>query len=126
MVPEFVAIMVVLFFFGSVVADWLERTAVGGAITFTVIGRVLGTSGFGAINLSLNTDALGSLVGLTLAMLLFVDAATAGLIAVACTALMSILGHGLSATRFLLGRLAAEDAPTASKKLMTASETLTS
>jgi hypothetical protein len=121
--------MVVLFFFDSVVADWPERTAVGGAITFTVIGMVLGTSGFGAINLSLNTDALGSPAGLTLAMLLFVDAATAGLIAVACTVLMSILGHGLSAkplTRFLLGRLAAEDAPTASKKLMTASETLTS
>ena len=102
--------------FDSAVADWQERAAVGGTITFTVIGLILGASGFGANDLSLNTDALGTLAQLTMAILLFVDTATPELIAVACMALMSIIGNRLSTkplARLLPGRLAAEGAPTA-------------
>jgi len=53
---------------------------------------------------------------LTMAILLFVDTATPELIAVACMALMSILGNRLSTkplARLLPGRLAAEGTPTA-------------
>jgi NhaP-type Na+/H+ or K+/H+ antiporter len=74
-----VAVLAAIVFCYSVVADRLERTVVGGAITFTAIGLALGTSGVGALDLTLNTDALGILAELTLAMLLFVDAANADL-----------------------------------------------
>ena len=69
-----VAVLAAIVFCYSVVADRLERTVVGGAITFTAIGLALGTSGVGALDLTLNTDALGILAELTLALLLFVDA----------------------------------------------------
>lgn len=72
-----VAILAVVLFVYSVLADKLERTIFGGAIAFTFIGLVLGTGGFGALDLALNTDGLSILAELTLALLLFADAADA-------------------------------------------------
>ena len=72
-----VAVLAAIVFCYSVIADRLERTVFGGAIAFTAIGLALGTSGIGALQLSLNTDTLGILAELTLALLLFVDASTA-------------------------------------------------
>jgi NhaP-type Na+/H+ or K+/H+ antiporter len=74
-----VAVLAAIVFCYSVIADRLERTVFGGAIAFTAIGFALGTSGIGALQLSLSTDALGILAELTLALLLFVDASTADL-----------------------------------------------
>jgi NhaP-type Na+/H+ or K+/H+ antiporter len=48
-------------------------------ITFTVIGLILGTSGFGVLDFWLNTDEYKVLAELTLALLLFVDASDADL-----------------------------------------------
>lgn len=74
-----VAVLAAIVFCYSVIADRLERTVFGGAIAFTAIGLALGTSGIGALQLSLNTDTLGILAELTLALLLFIDASTADL-----------------------------------------------
>ncbi|MGD9293414.1 MAG: cation:proton antiporter [Roseobacter sp.] len=73
------AILAVILFLYSVIADKLERTIIGGAITFTAIGLFLGTSGFGILDLSFNTKGLSILAELTLALLLFADAANADL-----------------------------------------------
>lgn len=76
---EIVAILAVVVFLYSMLADRLERTVIGGAVTFTVIGVALGPYGSGILELSLNTHGLTSLAELTLALLLFVDAANADL-----------------------------------------------
>lgn len=74
-----VAILAIVLFLYSILADKLERTVFGGAIAFTFIGLVLGTNGFGTLDLALNTEGLSVLAELTLALLLFVDAADADL-----------------------------------------------
>jgi NhaP-type Na+/H+ or K+/H+ antiporter len=74
-----VAVLALIVFCYSVIADRLDRTVFGGAIAFTAIGLALGTSGLSVLQLSLNTDALGLLAELTLALLLFIDAANADL-----------------------------------------------
>lgn len=70
-----VAILAVIIFLYSVIADKLERTIVGGAFAFTVIGLALGTGGFGILNLTLDRVGLSVLAEFTLALLLFTDAA---------------------------------------------------
>lgn len=72
-----VAVLAIILFLYSVLADKLERTILGGAFAFMVIGVVLGTGGFGALDITLNTDGLSILAELTLALLLFADAADA-------------------------------------------------
>ena len=74
-----VAVLALIVFCYSMIADRLDRTVFGGAIAFTAIGLALGTSGLGVLQLSLNIDALGLLAELTLALLLFIDAANADL-----------------------------------------------
>lgn len=74
-----VAVLALIVFCYSVIADRLDRTVFGGAIAFTAIGLALGTSGLGVLQLSLDIDALGLLAELTLALLLFIDAANADL-----------------------------------------------
>ncbi len=74
-----VAVLALIVFCYSVIADRLDRTVFGGAIAFTAIGLALGASGLGVLQLSLNIDALGLLAELTLALLLFIDAANADL-----------------------------------------------
>ena len=71
------AILAVVLFLYSVLADKLERTIFGGAMAFTFIGLALGTGGFGMLDLTLNTEGLSTLAELTLALLLFADAADA-------------------------------------------------
>lgn len=74
-----VAILAVVLFLYSIIADKLERTVFGGAIAFTAIGVALGTGGFGSLGLSFNTEAISVLAELTLALLLFSEAADADL-----------------------------------------------
>ncbi len=76
---ETVAILAAVVFLYSMLADRLERTLIGGAISFTLVGIALGPQGSGLLHLSLNTEGLTSLAELTLALLLFVDAANADL-----------------------------------------------
>lgn len=76
---ETVAVFAVVVFLYSALAGRIERTVIGGAITFTAIGILLGPQAAGLLDLSLDMAALGGLAELTLALLLFVDAANADL-----------------------------------------------
>jgi NhaP-type Na+/H+ or K+/H+ antiporter len=61
------------------VAGRLERTPVSGAIVFVSIGFLLGPVGLGALELTVDTGEIRLLAELTLAMVLFVEAADADL-----------------------------------------------
>jgi NhaP-type Na+/H+ or K+/H+ antiporter len=61
------------------VAGRLERTPLSGALVFLGIGLLLGPVGFGVLDLSVNTGELRLLAELTLALVLFVEAADADL-----------------------------------------------
>ena len=74
-----VAILAAILFLYGIVADRLERTLIGGAITFIVIGLLVGPAGLSVLGISFNANFLSVLAELTLALLLFVDAATADL-----------------------------------------------
>lgn len=73
------AIIAVFVFVYSLVSGGLERTLFYGAVVFTAFGIVFGPFGFGLLNLSLGTDGLRTLAELTLALVLFTDAANANL-----------------------------------------------
>ena len=76
---EIVAFLAVFVFLYGAFAARLERTFIGGAITFTVIGLLMGKAGAGILELELSTRAIGVLAEITLAFLLFADAAEADL-----------------------------------------------
>jgi NhaP-type Na+/H+ or K+/H+ antiporter len=63
----------------SVVAGRIERTAISGAIVFVGFGLIFGPLGLGFLTLNVSEDTLKTLVELTLALILFVDAAHADL-----------------------------------------------
>lgn len=63
----------------SVVSGALERTPVNGAIVFTAFGLILGPVGLGLLTLNVDAELLRSLAELTLALVLFTDAANANL-----------------------------------------------
>jgi NhaP-type Na+/H+ or K+/H+ antiporter len=76
---ETAAILAIVVFCYSILSDRLETAIIGGAVTFTVVGLVLGPQGLGVLDLTLNFGALSVLAELTLALLLFSDAAKADL-----------------------------------------------
>jgi NhaP-type Na+/H+ or K+/H+ antiporter len=76
---ETAAILAMVVFCYSILSDRLETAIIGGAVTFTAAGLVLGPQGLGVLDLTLNFGALSVLAELTLALLLFSDAATADL-----------------------------------------------
>ena len=61
------------------VAGRLERTPVSGAMVFVGIGFLLGPVGLGALELRVDTGEIRLLAELTLALVLFVEAADADL-----------------------------------------------
>lgn len=63
----------------SVVAGRLERTPVAGAVLFTAFGFLCGQQGLGILDLRVDARALRTLAELTLALVLFTDAAGADL-----------------------------------------------
>ena len=66
-------------FFYSIVGGGIERTPVNGAIVFTGFGLVFGPLGLGVLTLAADFHALSALSELTLALVLFTDAANANL-----------------------------------------------
>jgi sodium/hydrogen antiporter len=76
---EIAAIVAIFVFCYSILADRLEKTVVGGAITFTVVGLMLGSHGLGVLDLKIGLSGLSVLAELTLAFLLFADAANVDL-----------------------------------------------
>jgi len=61
----------------SAIAGWVERSWISGPIVFTGIGLVLGPDGLGVLRLDIGGEGLRILAELTLAMVLFTDAANA-------------------------------------------------
>ncbi len=57
----------------------LERTPINGAVVFAAFGLVAGPIGLGILNLSIDAEELRILAELTLALVLFIDAANADL-----------------------------------------------
>jgi NhaP-type Na+/H+ or K+/H+ antiporter len=64
----------------AVAAGRLERWSIGGPLVFTLAGIALGPAGFGAIDTPATNEVVELVTELTLALLLFADASTLGLV----------------------------------------------
>jgi NhaP-type Na+/H+ or K+/H+ antiporter len=73
------AILAAFAFFYSAIARGVERTWISGPIIFTVFGLLLGPLGLGILALDVTNSGLRLLAELTLALVLFNDAASADL-----------------------------------------------
>jgi NhaP-type Na+/H+ or K+/H+ antiporter len=76
---ENLAILVVFIFLYSIVNGGLQRTPVSGAIVYTSFGLIFGPLCLGLLTLKVEAEFLKSLAELTLALVLFTDAANANL-----------------------------------------------
>lgn len=77
---EHLAILAAFVFLYSLVSGGLERTPINGAIVFAAFGLALGPIGLGILDLDVDTELLSTLAELTLALVLFTDAANANLL----------------------------------------------
>ena len=76
---ENLAILATFVFLYSIVSGGLERTPINGALVFTAFGLALGPLGLGILSLNVDKEGLRTLAELTLALVLFTDAANANL-----------------------------------------------
>jgi len=92
----------------SAVAGRIERSLISGPIVFTVFGFILGPDGLGVLRINISGEGLRLLAELTLAMVLFTDAANADFAVVRRNLGLPerLLGGGLPLT-ILLGFLVA-------------------
>lgn len=74
---ETLAIMAVFVFLYSITSGGLERTPINGAVVFTAFGLVFGPLGFDLLELDVGTEGFRTLAEMTLALILFIDAANA-------------------------------------------------
>jgi hypothetical protein len=70
-----IAVLFAFAFIYSLLAGWLERTPFTGALVFTTFGLAAGPAGVNLLTLDINTEILRVLAELTLALVLFTDAA---------------------------------------------------
>lgn len=73
------AILAILVFVYSLISGSLEKTPFGGALFFTLFGMALGPLGIGILTIEVETEGLMTLAELTLALVLYTDAANANL-----------------------------------------------
>jgi NhaP-type Na+/H+ or K+/H+ antiporter len=73
---ENLAILAAFVFLYSTIAGGIERTPFSGPIVFTLFGLILGPMGFGILTLDVDNNGLKILAELTLALVLFTDAAS--------------------------------------------------
>ena len=76
---ENVAIMVLFAFAFSVIAGKVERSAISGPMVFIGFGLIAGPYGFGVLDMDVQNVELRVVADLTLALVLFIDAANANL-----------------------------------------------
>ena len=76
---ETLAIMAVFVFLYSITSGGLERTPINGAVAFTTFGLVFGPLGFDFLKLDVGAEGIRTLAEITLALILFIDAANADL-----------------------------------------------
>jgi NhaP-type Na+/H+ or K+/H+ antiporter len=73
------AVLAIFVFLYSAVAGGIERSSVSGPMIFTVVGLIIGPLGLGWLQPDLDNDGLRMLADITLALVLFIDAANADL-----------------------------------------------
>jgi NhaP-type Na+/H+ or K+/H+ antiporter len=73
------AVLAIFAFFYSTIAGAVEKTPITGPIVFTAFGLIAGPLGMGWLEPDINNDELKYLADLTLAFILFLDAANADL-----------------------------------------------
>ncbi|QPN66618.1 cation:proton antiporter [Synechococcus sp. CBW1006] len=73
------AILAVLVFAYGLVAGRLKQTPLSGAVVFLLTGLILGPAGLGWLGINVTSENLRTIAELTLALILFTDAATANL-----------------------------------------------
>lgn len=71
------AILAVFLLIYSALAGRIERSLISGPIVFTAVGFILGADGLGILRIHIDREGLRLLAELTLAMVLFTDAANA-------------------------------------------------
>jgi len=71
------AILALFVFIYSLVSGRIERSAISGPMVFVVVGFLMGPSGFGWLKGSATGQDMRTLADLTLALILFIDAANA-------------------------------------------------
>jgi NhaP-type Na+/H+ or K+/H+ antiporter len=71
------AMLAIFLLIYSAIAGRIERSWISGPIVFIAIGFFLGPDGFGVLHININGEGLRLLAELTLAMVLFTDAANA-------------------------------------------------
>jgi NhaP-type Na+/H+ or K+/H+ antiporter len=71
------AILAAFLLIYSAIAGRIERSLISGPIVFTAVGFILGPDGLGVLSLNITGEGLRLLAELTLAMVLFTDAANA-------------------------------------------------
>ena len=71
------AMLAVLLLIYSAIAGRIERSLISGPIVFTAVGFILGADGLGILRIHIEGEGLRLLAELTLAMVLFTDAANA-------------------------------------------------
>ncbi len=76
---ENLAILAIFIFLYSILSGGLERTPVNGALVFTAFGFLFGPDGINWLRVNLDAEGLRTLAELTLALVLFTDAANADL-----------------------------------------------
>ena len=73
------ALIAAFVFVYSITSKGLERTPFSGAVIYTTFGVVCGPLGLGLLNLEVNAEGLRTIAELTLALVLFTDAASTDL-----------------------------------------------
>jgi len=71
------AILALFIFIYSMVAGRIERSAISGPMVFVIVGFLMGPFGFGWLKGDATSDDLRTMADLTLALILFIDAANA-------------------------------------------------
>ena len=69
------ALLTAFVFLYSATSKGFERTPINGAVVFTAFGVAFGPFGLGLLNLSVNAEGMRLIAELTLAAVLFSDAA---------------------------------------------------
>ncbi len=76
---ENLAVLAVFAFLYSIVAGGMERTPINGALVFLVFGLLFGPMGLGVLDITFDRELMRGVADLTLALVLFIDAANADL-----------------------------------------------
>jgi NhaP-type Na+/H+ or K+/H+ antiporter len=103
-----IAVFVLILAGYALIANGLDRLSIGPAITFVLVGLLLGPDVTGILDVGIETDAIRTLAEITLAFVLFADASTVDLDGLRRDSglIGRLLGIGLPLTIFAGGLLA--------------------